>query len=82
MVAREQYERLTRHLRDDGRDRIEMTFAEVAWVVGEDLPANAGRYNAWWATDPKHTHAVWLDVGYIARPNLTAQRVVFDRGTP
>ncbi|NUO96753.1 MAG: hypothetical protein HOW71_35630 [Nonomuraea sp.] len=81
MINREQYERLARHLLADGRDRIEMTFAEVAGVVGERLPASAARHPAWWAADPGHTQAVWLDAGYTARPDLTAARVVFERST-
>ncbi|WP_433228970.1 DUF7662 domain-containing protein [Actinomadura formosensis] len=79
MVRREQYERLERHLRSDGRQRIEMTFAEVSAVIGAALPRSAFDYQAWWATDPKHTQAVWLDAGYQARPNLTAQRVTFTK---
>lgn len=79
MVAREQYERLERHLRADGRQRIDMTFDEVAAVIGEALPASARRHNAWWASDPKHSHCVWPDAGYRASPNLTAGRVVFTR---
>jgi hypothetical protein len=31
----------------------------------------------WWGSDPKHTQAVWLDAGYTAHPNLTAERVIF-----
>ncbi|MFI6510091.1 hypothetical protein ACIBCT_21005 [Streptosporangium sp. NPDC050855] len=82
MVTREQYERLARHLHDDGRPRIEMTFAEVSRMIGEPLPASASEHPAWWGTDPGHTQAVWLDVGYTARPNLTAERVVFERVDP
>jgi hypothetical protein len=79
VVRREQYERLERHLRADGRQRIEMTFAEVSAVIGAALPHSAFIYQAWWATDPKHTQAVWLDAGYQARSNLTAQRVTFTK---
>ncbi|WP_200842107.1 hypothetical protein [Actinomadura sp. K4S16] len=56
-----------------------MTFVEVSRVIGAPLPRSAFLYQAWWATDPKHTQAVWLDAGYQARPNLTAQRVTFVR---
>ncbi|MEW1838535.1 hypothetical protein AB0392_11325 [Nonomuraea angiospora] len=59
-----------------------MTFAEVVRIVGETMPASASRHSAWWGSDPKHTQAVWLDVGYIARSNLTAGRVVFERTAP
>jgi hypothetical protein len=77
MIRREQYQRLERHLREAGHPRIEMTFAEIAQVIGEELPSSAHQYPAWWASDPKHTQAVWLDAAYTASPNLTAQRVIF-----
>lgn len=79
MVRHEQYERLERHLRAAGRPRIEMTFDEVARAIGEQLPRSAYQHSAWWGSDPKHTQAVWLDAGYVASPNLTAQRVTFTR---
>ena len=56
-----------------------MTFDEVARVIGLPLPSSAFLYPAWWGSDPKHTEAVWLDAGYTASPNLTAQRVVFTK---
>ena len=79
MVRREQYVRLERQLRVDGRLRIEMTFAEVARAIGEQLPESAYFHPAWWGSDPKHTQAVWLDAGYVASPNLTAERVTFTK---
>ncbi len=54
-----------------------MTFGEVASVIGEHLPQSAYQHPAWWGSDPKHTQAVWLDEGYLASPNLTADRVTF-----
>ncbi|MEV7801720.1 hypothetical protein AB0O28_02085 [Microbispora sp. NPDC088329] len=72
MVAREQYERLARHLRQDGREHVGMTFAQVARVIGAELPPSAYKHSAWWASDPKHTQAVWLDAGYTARPDPAA----------
>lgn len=82
MVRREQYERLERYLRTDGRPLIEMTFNEVTRVIGAKLPDSAYDYAAWWGSDPKHTQAVWLDAGYVASPNLTAKRVTFRRSQP
>jgi hypothetical protein len=58
VIRREQYQRLEGHLRTVGRSSIELTFAEVAEVIGEPLPASAYRHPAWWASDPKHTQAV------------------------
>jgi hypothetical protein len=40
-MERVQYVRLERQLRVDGRLRIEMTFAEVARAIGEQLPESA-----------------------------------------
>jgi hypothetical protein len=80
VIRREQYQRLERHLQAVGRLRAEMTFAEVAQVIGEPfLPDSAYQHPAWWGSDPKHTQAVWLDAGYTASPNLTAQKVIFTK---
>jgi hypothetical protein len=79
VIRREQYQRLERHLQAAGRPRIEMTFAGVAQVIGERLPDSAYQYPAWWGSDRKHTQAAWLDAGYTASPNLTAQKVTFTK---
>jgi hypothetical protein len=79
VIRREQYQRLERHLQAVGRLRVEMTFAEVTQVIGERLPDSAYQHPAWWGSDPKHTQAVWLDAGYTASPNLTAQKVTFTK---
>ncbi|WP_208868800.1 hypothetical protein, partial [Microbispora triticiradicis] len=65
VVAREQYERLARYLEQDGHERIEMTFAQVARTIGEELPASAYKHPAWWGSDPStrkpygSTSATW-----------------------
>jgi hypothetical protein len=79
MARRERYERLGRHLSALGHPLIEMSFADVAAVIGDQLPRSAYNHPAWWGSDPNHTQSVWLDVGYAASPNLTAQRVAFMR---
>ncbi|GIH73479.1 hypothetical protein Mth01_57320 [Sphaerimonospora thailandensis] len=56
-----------------------MTFADVARVIGEELPASAFKHSAWWGSDPQHTQAVWLGVGYLATPDLRAGQVTFVR---
>ncbi|WP_444543148.1 DUF7662 domain-containing protein [Microtetraspora niveoalba] len=63
MVAREQDERLAHHLQQGGCGHVTTSFAQVARVIGEELPASACKRSAWWAGDPKHAQAVWLDVG-------------------
>lgn len=48
-------------------------------MIGEPLPDSAYRHPAWWGSDPGHTQAIWLEAGYTASPNLTAEKVVFTR---
>ena len=67
MVRPEQYERLERQLRTDCRRRMEMTFAEVARAVGEQLPCSAHQDSAWWGSDPNHTQAAWRANGHHQR---------------
>lgn len=60
--------------------RIEMTFDEIANLVG-GLPASAYGYEAWWNNDDTSHHHCrsWGDAGFDARPNLTRQTVIFHR---
>jgi hypothetical protein len=52
-----------------------MSFAQVSRIIGEELPPSAFKHPAWWGSDPKHTQAVWLDVGYLAKPHLSTRQV-------
>lgn len=75
------YDRLQAHLSLDGRDRIEMTFEQVAGVVG-GLPKSAYEYSAWWANERGcHVQASgWLDAGYrVELADLMGRRVRFAR---
>lgn len=82
MVSREQYERLAGQLESDGRPQIVLSIASIERIIGEELPASARKHRAWWGSDPKHTESVWLDVGYVARPDFPAGTVTFNKGTP
>lgn len=77
------YDALREHLRRQGSARVEMSFGEVAALVGE-LPASAtgdgGKYyRQWWGNNDGHVQAqAWLDAGYeVAEVNPTARRVTF-----
>lgn len=79
------YDALREHLRNQGRGRVEMSFGEVAELVG-GLPASAtgdgGKYyRQWWENNDGHVQAqAWLDAGYeVEDVNVTARRVVFVR---
>lgn len=77
------YDALREHLRRQDRARVEMSFGEVAELVGE-LPASAtgdgGKYHRqWWENNDGHVQArAWLGAGYeVTDVNPTARRVTF-----
>ena len=61
-----QWAPLAKHLRDDGRDRIELRHAEIEEILGAPLPASAVDHRqVFWSnsrTGGRSRH--WLDVGY------------------
>lgn len=59
---------LTRHLRDDGLDRIKLTYAEIEAIVGGSLPDSAIKYRpVYWANSGGGIGHHWLDAGYRTR---------------
>jgi hypothetical protein len=63
-----------------GASRVEMTFAEVARVVGE-LPDSAVIHRPWWANDRSHVQATaWIEAGYkVDTIDRQTRRVVFTK---
>lgn len=75
------YEPLRAHLAADGRDRIELSFAELDAIVG-GLPDSAREHPQWWENDQFHVQSrAWQAAGYRASANLTAKRAVFEKGS-
>jgi hypothetical protein len=78
-----QYLSLHKYLDDRYANRVVLTFGEVEDLLGFMLPDSAHLETAWW-TNPadtlrfSHSHS-WTLVGRTAKPNLQAQKVVFDR---
>ncbi len=73
------YDPLKRHLAGSSRPIIEMTFDEIASLVG-GLPRSAFEYQAWWENDEgRHVQAhAWLNAGYqTGSVDLLHQRVTF-----
>ncbi|WP_203883018.1 hypothetical protein [Planotetraspora kaengkrachanensis] len=46
-MASRKYGPLGRHLQEDGRDRVELTFSQIEQIIGAPLPDGARNY-AWW----------------------------------
>jgi hypothetical protein len=65
-----------------GPDRCELTFQEIAELVG-GLAQSAYNHQAWWSNevDGRHVQAhAWIDAGMlVARVNLLKRRVRFIR---
>lgn len=63
------------------RADIAVGFADVERILGRGLPPSARRHRAWWANDNRvNAHAqTWLEVGWKAAVNLTAEQVRFTR---
>jgi hypothetical protein len=57
------HQRVNAFLRQNGADRIPMTFAMFEKVRGKPLPPVARRYVAWWANTRPHARS-WTDAGY------------------
>ncbi len=75
------YEALATHLRASPGARLEMTFSEVATLVG-NLPASASEHRAWWSNTDSHTHARngWLAAGWeTSKVDMAAHRLTFVR---
>lgn len=74
------YDALRDHLTSRTGDTVNMTFAEVEEIVGP-LPPTARSTRQWWANDSKVQAKAWRAAGWhVGSTNLTAERVVFDRG--
>jgi hypothetical protein len=77
------YDPLRDHLaaRTGGAYEVRMTFHEVEALVGR-LPDSARAYKVWGAHDSKVEAQAWRAAGWhVESVNLTAERVVFARGT-
>jgi len=73
------YDPLKKWLQNQQRDDIEMTFDEIANLVG-GLPISAHKRAAWWANEVTITHSqcrAWLEAGYSAVTDRAARRVRF-----
>jgi hypothetical protein len=85
------YARLGDFLREQGRESVPMTFAEIERIVGVSLPKSQ-KHQAWWSNSTSNNvmTKVWLDAGYrteqvdIAHGRLVFRRVaaVEGRGAP
>ena len=75
------YDRLGAYLREQGREQVPMTFAEIERIVGTNLPKSQ-EYPAWWSNSTSNNvmTRVWLDAGYrTEQVDAAAKKLVFRR---
>lgn len=69
----------------DDEDAV-VSFADIADLIGRELPIQARTDDAWWGSNPRHPHSVaWLRVDRRAHVDLKGETVtfshhVFERG--
>jgi hypothetical protein len=83
-VVPTEYRPLHKYL--DGRyaDTVVLTFTEIEDLLGFTLPQLARVHQEWWANAeadsmPSAQSHSWTQANRTARPNLVAQKVVFER---
>ena len=75
------YDRLGVYLREQGKDYVPMTFAEIERVVGFALPKSQA-HQAWWSNSTSNNlmTQVWLDAGYrTEQVDMVGRKLVFRR---
>ncbi len=77
------YDPLRDWLRHQKASTLEVSFDEIADMVG-GLPPSAEKHDAWWTNETsKSTHVqcpAWLDAGYRASADRSRRKVRFDKG--
>ena len=77
------YDPLREHLERLSPERVQLTFSEIARLVG-GLPPSAHRHPAWWSNERQGSHVqatAWLDTGRrVEDIDLNAGRVTFTAG--
>jgi hypothetical protein len=77
------YGGLTNHLKFRGAftKLVKLSFARIDGLIGNNLPMNAYRAEAWWRNSPSTAHAkAWLDAGWeVQEVNLKEGYVIFKK---
>lgn len=82
-AKRGKYAPLHRRLAGLTGDVWRASFREIEDVLGFALPDSARLYPAWWSNGDRHSHALaWVAAGFVVRPRLDDQTVLFERRQP
>ncbi|NIM95174.1 MAG: helix-turn-helix domain-containing protein [Anaerolineales bacterium] len=84
MKAGSKYYPLFEYLHSRLEERIELTFQEIEFILGDDLPESAAQSKAFWSnrTSGALQARAWMDAGHhVHQVDLSGKRVVFQRPT-
>jgi len=78
-----QYRSLYKYLEHRYSNTVVLTFGQIEDLLGFPLPDLARTEKEWWTaapstTEPRYSQA-WTQASMTAKPNLSAQNVVFER---
>ena len=75
------YRKLYAHLLSLSSQEWKASFADIEVIIGDNLPASAWDYQAWWANDATHSQgAAWLSAGWkTAQVDMDAETLLFSR---
>ena len=81
MANQGKYGPLQRHLTELNGGEWQASFADVEAIIGDNLPAAARSYRAWWANSRSRVQGrAWLDAGWqTANVNMAAESLRFQR---
>jgi hypothetical protein len=76
------YEPLTKFLRNQAVNEVQMTFAQIERVIDANLPPKAQKHRAWWSNSPSNSvmTKAWLDAGFRSEQvDMQGRKLVFRR---
>ncbi len=84
MKGGSKYQPLLEYLRCGNQREVTLSFAQIELVINDNLPESARRSKAWWSnrTTGGLQASAWMEAGYRAKVNLSAETVTFRKKSP
>lgn len=76
------YDPLSKFLRGQRTDRIQLTFADIERIIGFKLPRSSQDHRAWWSNNSDNSvmTKAWLDAGFESEQvDMEGRKLVFRR---
>jgi len=74
---------LGKYLKQSQKLRETLTFQQITFIIGANLPPSASKYSAWWTNNPnRHPQAKeWLNAGWKVKNINLGINVTFSKIT-